>query len=87
VSISAIALGVAVAVLFGPGSANAEDAVSGQVIVGFSAASTAQRMHAIVDAAGGLIKRRLGGIHAAACQGRTASGGRLNLERVLGDIR
>jgi thermitase len=76
---------VACALLCSAGKADAQNAVSGQVIVGFSARTTAQQMHAIVERAGGAIKRRLGAVDAAAVRprrGRAVAALRAALRRV-----
>jgi subtilisin family serine protease len=70
VSVWAKALGVGIVWLCNVGCADAENAVSGQLVVGFSAGTTAQRGEAIVARAGGAIRRHLGAIRAAAVRPR-----------------
>ena len=65
--------------------ADAQDAVSGQVIVGFSARTTPQEARSIVERAGGAVKRRLDAVDAAAVRprrGRTTADLRAALRRV-----
>jgi thermitase len=64
--------------------ADAQDAVSGQVIVGFSARTTTQEARSIVERAGGAITRRLDAVDAAAVRprrGRTTADLRAALRR------
>jgi subtilisin family serine protease len=70
VSVWAKALGVAVVLHCSAGTAGAQEAVTGQIVVGFSRGTRADRIHAIVERAGGAIKRRLGAIDAAAVRPR-----------------
>jgi hypothetical protein len=85
VSVWAKALGVGVAWLCCAGPADADETVSGQLVVGFSAGTTAQRAEGLVARAGGAIKRRLGAINAAAVRplrGRTLADLRAALRRL-----
>jgi subtilisin family serine protease len=84
VSVWAKALGVGVVWLWHVGRADAESAVSGQVVVAFSAGTSVQRGEAIVARAGGAIGRHLGAIRAAAARprpGRTTAALRAVLRR------